>query len=330
MKPKSDLPKIQHYVPQFLLKHFTAGKKHQVWAYDKQRDLSFRTNVKNIAGETGFYDLKFNEANASIEPSLGMLEGKASKVIKRMVKEESLAWISTEDRTVLANFIVVQMMRTRHMREQIFYMDESLQKKLKNMGINPNEIDGYQPIKEKEIAKLISINSLANVKELIPHILAKAWVLLKGNHKNPFYISDNPVTLQNMRDLSPRSNIGLAVEGIEIYLPISSLLVLAMYCPRLVEEVRENHERTKRVFLSLQNAANSLFKDKYYIGKKMIAGFNEGIAVDCEDDNILNLNSLQVRYSEHQVYCEKNSFGLVMSMLKENSDFRTGPRIKIM
>jgi len=45
-----------------------------------------------------------------------------------------------------------------------------------------------------------------------------------------FYLGDNPVlALNNTRDFGPYGNIGLAVPGIEIYLPLTSdLLAVCM------------------------------------------------------------------------------------------------------
>jgi hypothetical protein len=52
------MAKIQHYVPQFLLRNFGNGKKDQVWVYDKIDGRSFPTNAKNVASESRFYDFQ--------------------------------------------------------------------------------------------------------------------------------------------------------------------------------------------------------------------------------------------------------------------------------
>ena len=49
------IAKVQHYVPQFLLRNFGNGKKDQLWGfYDKTSDRSFPTNAKNVASESRF------------------------------------------------------------------------------------------------------------------------------------------------------------------------------------------------------------------------------------------------------------------------------------
>jgi hypothetical protein len=328
MKSKGDMPKIQHYVPQFLLSNFTRGKKTQIYVYDKQTEISYRTNIKNIAAESDLYNLEWKNIILTLEPSLGHLETNTSKVIKTLVKEESIHGLSLTEKVLISAFVLAQHMRTPYIRKSMLHMDQLIQNGIRRMGGDPDQVENYHPL-DKDGARLLSIKMLSNLKDFVPHIMDKQWVLLKGKRNNPFYISDNPVTLQNMKDFGPRGNIGLAVEGIEIYLPISSTLTLAMYCPTTVNEIREGYERYKHVSLTTPWIANALSKNKdpFYV-EKMIAGFDEGTAVEVADDNILNLNYLQVRYAERQVYCERDSFWLVKDMLAKDSSYRTGPRMR--
>jgi hypothetical protein len=45
------IAKVQHYVPQFLLRNFGNGKKDRLYVFDKQMARSFRTNANNVASE---------------------------------------------------------------------------------------------------------------------------------------------------------------------------------------------------------------------------------------------------------------------------------------
>jgi Protein of unknown function (DUF4238) len=56
-------------------------------------------------------------------------------------------------------------------------------------------------------------------------------MLLRARAPESLYISDNPITLFNSKDFGFRGNLGLACFGIEIYLPLSSHLTLAIFCP---------------------------------------------------------------------------------------------------
>lgn len=52
--------KNQHYVPRSYLKYF-ANEKEQLWAYDKEKNAVFRSNIVNVASQKYFYDIPFNE-----------------------------------------------------------------------------------------------------------------------------------------------------------------------------------------------------------------------------------------------------------------------------
>jgi hypothetical protein len=58
----------QHFVPQLLLRNFATGSRRnkQIWVFDKQTGKEFRTAVRNVATEGGFYDLS---SMASVTPS---------------------------------------------------------------------------------------------------------------------------------------------------------------------------------------------------------------------------------------------------------------------
>lgn len=56
--------KQQHYVPKLLLRGFAEGPNEQVYVFDKATDRAFRTSIRNIAGEVGFYDIDTPEGLA--------------------------------------------------------------------------------------------------------------------------------------------------------------------------------------------------------------------------------------------------------------------------
>jgi hypothetical protein len=103
---------VDHYVPQFLLKNFSVDpNKPQVWAYDKSTGRSFRTNVRNIAAEKGFYRLEVGGRTLSLEEGLSTLEDKTATIIQRIIGARSIGGLSEYDRIVIAVFVAVQMQR---------------------------------------------------------------------------------------------------------------------------------------------------------------------------------------------------------------------------
>lgn len=87
----------QHYVPRFLLKSFTHGKKAKVFVYDKSNDKCFHTNIKNIAAENGFYDLEVEDDALTMEPGLSRLEANTSGIIKKLIKNKDIKSLSENE-----------------------------------------------------------------------------------------------------------------------------------------------------------------------------------------------------------------------------------------
>jgi hypothetical protein len=112
---------------------------------------------------------------------------------------------------------------------------------------------------------------------------------------HPFFIGDNPVTLQNnTQPKGPlRGNLGLAVRGIEIYLPVSSTLTLAFFCRSHEEIVRDGVERMRTIMV--RDLGHSMgFGDLL----KWRRAFRTGVPLSSSPDNVLNHNSLQVHHAE--------------------------------
>ncbi|MGE9641640.1 DUF4238 domain-containing protein, partial [Escherichia coli] len=62
----------------------------------------------------------------------------------------------------------------------------------------------------------IFLRQLVQQVSHIKHLLSKDWYLLETRPEHPFYVSDNPVVLENRNDFGVYGNIGLAVPGIQI------------------------------------------------------------------------------------------------------------------
>lgn len=322
MTESKSYPKNHHYVPRFLLKNFTYGKKSRVYVFDKKDQKQFETNVRNIASQTGFYNINFKGISISFEESFSKLESICSKIIKKIVKEVSLSSLSEDEKRHLSIFIVTQHLRTPNARTRIYEYSKLLEEKFIEMGFDPNNIDNFKPIDKKE-ANIISLNLLTDLELYLPHLVNKDWILLKGNKSNPFYISDNPIAMQNISD-SMRGSIGFGVDGIEIYLPLSSTLTLALYCPSIINWMKQAYESTKG---SIE--IGRMFVENLERFEEFIEALEVGSPVQIDEENIINLNSLQVYYAERQIYSSNNNFNLAYDMINDNSEIITGPRPEV-
>ena len=315
----SNQAKIQHYVPKFILKNFGTGKKCRVYVFDKRQEKVFTTNVKNAAAEQGFYELDVKGVTYTIEPSLSDIEGEASKILQTIIKKKSLAGLSDGNKRKVSEFVAVQFARVNRIRQSIGEMNRLLEEKLRNLGADPTQVKGFDYLSGKDI-KAISLDILLHYHNYVPHIF-------ETSKRNPFYISDNPVTLQNMYDFSPRGNLGLAVKGIEIYLPISSTLTLGMFCPSYEASLHALYQNN--AFL-ISRGIPEIKPPKGTKGwiDEFMKGIDTGTVVSTVKENVVNLNSLQIAYSSRFIYASTDDFDLVRCMIKEDPRLKEGIRFK--
>jgi len=329
----SKLPKQQHYVPQFMLKGFAAGKHDQVWVFDKKTGKTFRTTVRNVAVQRAFYDVPVPGGTLSLEPSLASFEGEVAPLVKRIRRERSIGFLTEADRGLIALFIAAQRIRTQQWRVDFAQASAHLAAHMrhfaKQMGLDPNTTVGIprENLSEEEI-KLQAIRMLEEAHEHVPYLLDKTWILFGNDTSFPFYISDNPVTLQNSRDFGPYGNIGYAVPGIEIYLPLSKDLCLGLLCPSFEERAREIQAVASAVD-KLKVASKSELAPKMSPAEVLLRGIDTGAVVPSVRDNIVRNNSLQVKYAEQYIFCPTDDFGLVRDMLQKHPHLRSGPRMHI-
>lgn len=313
-----------HYVPRFLLKNFTSGKKRQIYVFDKSNDNQFRTNIKNVAAEKGFYDLELDDEVLTLEPGLAHLEGNASGVIKKIARDQTIKSLDEGDVATLSAFMAIQFVRTKEHRKRFEHLGELFAQKLREKGVAEEDIDKHvnsgTGIPED---KLIGFESILSAKGFVPYFLNKVWLLFKTSRRTPFYISDNPLTLHNDIDHGPYGNIGLAVKGIQIYLPISTTLCLCLLCPSIADEFKEAYERIREIDQISPGLADKIVNNAE-ITESCCEGIINKSPIKVTDDNVTMMNSLQVMHSSRFVYCESDYFGLVTKMIGDSEKFREG------
>ena len=321
--------KIQHYVPQFLLRNFGNGKKDQVWVFDKMTGRTFSTNAKNIASESRFYDFELDGNSVSIEPMLSRLEGSAKPIIKAILNADSLEVIGVEEKSMLSAFFSVQFTRTKTFREQWSDFPRLLREHLEAQG--EQVASGSQA--SELIRDLTGNESKAETAQFMAkapqhfaqHFATKLWLLAATTRRHPFILSDNPMTLQNMTDMSPRGNLGLSVPGIEIYFPLSPVRALAMWCPSLGDVVKEGAQGLRHLYggrdVERTNDANGLLS--------LEEALRTGLPAMYTKENVENFNSLQVARSERYIFSSVNDFHLAEEMIRAHPNLRRGPRAQV-
>lgn len=153
-----------HYVPQFYLRAFS--DKSSIWAYDKSARRHFKTNVKAIANENGMYseELENRLAGTVEDPANPVL----AKINRRLV-------IDSEERSRLANYIVVMWKRVPRARERVM---DILPKAALDVGDRLNreldELEQQMPGSSHKIADL-KRRVDESLKEQIENPAAELW-----------------------------------------------------------------------------------------------------------------------------------------------------------
>jgi len=225
----------QHYVSQFLLRGFHTENEAQIWAFDKLTDRSFTTAIDRVASEHGFYNIA---GSAEIDDVIRKFEDATAPIVEEIRTRKSLRTLNEYKRIWLSGFTALQYVRTRAFSERSQDMMRQitqvvtqisggkLSKKLrKQLGL-----DAPGSEHEKTLSTILRL-----VRPAVDELLKKTLVLYRSDGSLPFWIGDSPVAMHNTINPDDRlcSTLGLGVPGIEVYLPISSELVLAHMCPSI-------------------------------------------------------------------------------------------------
>lgn len=315
-------PELQHYVPQFLLRNFCMNEKSQIHTFDKWNDNIFVAHTKKIASEKGFNDFDYEGITLTVEPALSELEFSASRIIDDILSHRSLKRMSNNDKETLSVYLAVQYFRTRQFREILRLVNDVEKGKIEKLGFDPTNVDGFTPMNDEDIKKM-SIMFLKESEKIYPLFLTKNWMLFATDEENPFYISDNPLTLQNKFDMGPYGNLGLACHGIEIYLPLSSTITLGLYWNGYKDEIEKRHA----LCMKLEGIAPGALEERGINVegiRKGYRGIQEDTPIETDIENVININSLQVMFATRFVFSSKKDFSLVEKMIQDNDDFRNG------
>jgi hypothetical protein len=293
----------QHYVPQFILRGFASGRSKQLHVFDKANSKSFKTAVRNVASEGGSYDAEIGGVTHSLDPFLSKLEEHAKDPIRKVLTTRSVRGLSVEERASIAVFVTIQLLRTNAHRRQFKHMNDMFRDAIIQRGGDPYNVENFKVLDEEaaRVAHLRLIPGLA--RDLAPHFVDKSWLLYSTLQKHAFYISDNPVTMYNTVNQDPnRGTAGIAVPGIEIYLPLSGTLCLGFLCPTLEEWIRDGQMHADRlgVPLSLHD---------------FITALDGNGTLGLAPESVMHQNSLQVINAEQYIFSSNGDFSLVLDML---------------
>lgn len=245
-KPSS---KKHHYVPQFLLRRFSHDGGKSIHAYDTRDKKHFTTNIENIAHQNHFHEFDWGEYVVSIEEWLASVEAMVAPSFESLLARDTLADFAPMDAAAICHLAGLQFVRTKAFRTRVQsamdMMASSLEKKMAATGLEFSPSPSLMRLEGAELQEFACRQILSAPQQFAEHFATKAWVLLATTPDHPFLIGDNPLALHNSQTFPLQGNLGLAVEGIEIYLPLSPVRSLCFLChshmrnPRIAQHSRD-------------------------------------------------------------------------------------------
>lgn len=221
------ITKHQHYVPNFLLKQF-ADRSQMVQVYESATDVLETRRTRRVLVNEFFYD----DDNA-IEDFLGdRIEDPAAPILKGIVASPSMP-ISQSAEAALLTFMAVQMARTPRALNQMLeftgkFTDGMLQKLGELNGLPAEAMSGIKvKVKDERVLLGLAVAQAAIGRWLIEDL---SWHVLSNATTVPFIISDHPAVHYNwfLRHSKHPGAAGVSVHGVQVFLPLSPLVTLAL------------------------------------------------------------------------------------------------------
>ncbi len=318
---------LQHYVPRFLLRRFGCGKKESLHVFDKHKNITFASVATKIAAMKNFYDFEFMGASMSVEPMLSHVEKKASEHIARIVKNRQLSINDPNERGELAAFFAIQMVRTPAVQATHSELFNQMEIWLRANGASQEFFAPDPAVGNGENAEraMMARNILNAPKNYAPALIDKDWLLMQTDNKHPYLIGDHPLTMHNMVKQEGRGNLGIAVEGIELYFPLSPQLALAIWCP-------SHHQFLTDGIHNLDRLAGTLNSDRSWVSAKndaleILEAIQSGKPLRSKPENVEFFNSLQIATAERFVFSSNDDFSIVQEMIRTNPELCHGRRM---
>ena len=316
----SDKTQKEHYVPQRYLKHFAVNEKF--FAYDKVKTEPRAGNINDYASERFFYDIDFNalmkellEQNpqCQFDPQVEqMLKETDEQYLEHWFGDNVETWLfdpiekiimlytmsnpkrlnivqvlTDAEMDHISLYLAIQFLRSKEFRESMTELYERLpvllMKKFAKTQEDREFADGIElKIKNKNHKKLYHAQILSD-PDIAAHLAEtfrnKIWMI--GYHRTDmqFITSDNPVVR-----FGHLGSSGFNSDGIEIFFPLSTKLVLIMKDP-----------------------------SSFYYEAEHYNHF-----VELDEIDVAFINSLQVQQSYRYVFNKTDDFEMVIGMLKRN------------
>ncbi len=335
-EPRRPAAQQQHYVPRHLLRGFLSSdaleaRKERVRMFDLREGKTVPpTSISNVMGERRYNDWWLDDQTLmTIEPAVTKVENVVFPLITRLRAEQKLE-LSEKEHDEIALLLAFQFVRAKKMREVILRMDNHLRNAIEKRGWKMEQVEGYEPPTEESIKQdhtRQQIKSLAKYTEIMAD---KVFFLATAPEGKSFYLGDNPVVMANDEDRRPWGSLGLSVPYIQIYMPISSNLMICAYSKEVLGGYMMKHDESmaeaRRIVLSKVMSGEvplGMMKqllDNVNASDGLIAlrdNVKAGTPTVLEPSMVDRYNSLQAFYAVRWVVDSRGDFDIAASMMAD-------------
>jgi hypothetical protein len=246
------------------------------------------------------------------------------------VKEKRLEIVEPRQRAELAQFLAVQMIRTRASIEMYKGMFAQIEAWARNQGMKADFFDLPSELGSRENAdKAMFARAVGRAPmDFGATLAAKDWVLLQCHGTGKYLLGDHPLTMHNMIRRPGRGNLGIGVEGIELYFPLSPNLALALWCPSHREAMVKGIQKLADLSESEPQVAQR-FAGAWNDALNIMDAITKGVPLQSQPENVEFFNSLQISTAERFVFSSDGDFALVEDMVRTNPELRRGRRLTV-
>ncbi|MDD9934127.1 MAG: DUF4238 domain-containing protein [Myxococcales bacterium] len=214
-----------HLVPRFYLRRF-ANADGRLWVFDKARQRAFRSSAQSIAVESGFYASASLQGTPEgplfLEAQFAALESEAAQVLECWTDQATgsdRVEIPTVNREVMSLYLVTQLLRTAAQRNLLVEFVR------KHPAVDTNAEASVLADVADAHARLLCDDVVQALADTLQSFI---WVFARNQSGTPFWISDQPVVLEDGASKQWLSTPSLARRGVQLLFPISPWLIL--YC----------------------------------------------------------------------------------------------------
>jgi len=252
--------KKQHYLPRFYLRHFASDTKRRTVSLFNLGQKQYISSASIRHQASGRYIYGQDEI---VEDALMRLEDEVSRVLDRVLQRRSIPSLNSLDHQALLAYILLQRRRTPQAGRELI---DSVNKPL---AIAFREDERFGGIGDEWVVTPENpvITAMAFSSWLWPLLLDLKCKLLLTRLSPGFLTSDSPVIYYNqyLEDRRPQlGNTGLLTIGLQVFLPLSSGALIALYDGAIYKLGRGDKntvEITNRADLDAMNALQVVSAD---------------------------------------------------------------------